>query len=158
MKVLKEIGLGVWSAAVISIGVAIAITIVVPSMVNQAPSFGGGAGQVADACDTVTSSEVVVGASAQVTTVVASHSGNAYSRISMQGDATSTVSLSFDEGAQAVNKQGVILGQNGGDGGSATTSTQFVEFGRNTDFPYVGTVTGVTNTGTTTVAVTTCRY
>jgi len=64
------------------------------------------------------------------------------------GVGTSTPFLSFDEGAAATLNNGLPL----------ATSSPYIEFGRNEELPYVGAVTGITNTGSTTVYVTECLY
>lgn len=111
-------------------------------------SFGGGDGFTAFECSVQSSSQVVIGDDV-ATEVFAGHSRTAYARITVNSTSTQDVHLSFDEGANAVVGQGVHI--------SATT-TPFVEFGLNTDFPYVGAVTAITPTATTTVELTTCRY
>ena len=111
------------------------------------PLLGGGPGRTAQHCDVTTSANVVVGASDQVTQILAAHSLRAWAIVQKQFNSTSTVSLSFDEGAQAVS----------GAGFTVTTTTPAV-FGANTDFVYTGAVTAVTDVGTSTVAVTECRY
>lgn len=62
--------------------------------------------------------------------------------------ATSTVYLSLDEGAPAVVGQGMML----------ATTTPYVDIGLNTNHPYTGTVTAITNSGSTTVLVEECVY
>lgn len=85
-------------------------------------------------------------------TVLAASSNRAYARIQQvrdaSGAATSTVSLAFNDGSAATVSTGLQL----------STTSPFIEFGLDTDFPYVGAVTGITNTGSTTVQVTACNY
>jgi len=84
--------------------------------------------------------------------VLSAYSNRAWASIQLysgnNGVATGTVSLSFDEGAASVLANGFEL----------ATNTPEIIFGLNTDFPYVGAVTGITSNGSTTVRVTECRY
>ena len=119
-------------------------------------TLGGGAGQVASSCTTSTVANATIGTTSS--TVLAAHSNRAWARITQVqttgGVATSTPFLSFNAGAVAVVNSGVTLG----------TTTPSVDFGRNTDFPYTGVITGIVgNVGgasnaSTTVQVTECRY
>lgn len=110
-------------------------------------SLGGGGFREQD-CDVNTVSSVLVGPDAGFnSTILSAHSTRAWATLRQGSNATNTISISFDEGSAAVAGQGIPL--------HGTTS---IEFGRNTDFPYTGAVTGVTAAGTTTVFVTECRY
>jgi hypothetical protein len=111
--------------------------------------IGGGAGNLNQvSCDVNTVTAVAVGDDTSET-VLAAYSNRAYAIISVASAETEPIFLSFDEGADATTGNGIIL--------TATSTTQ-IEFGLNTDFPYVGAVTGITGTASTTVAVTECRY
>jgi len=126
--------------------IAIGLTIVTYAVLTKNPATGG---EVSRKCETYSSTAATVGADIS-STVVAAYSNRAYARIQVVDNATSTISLSFDEGEDATLGTGIIL--------YASTSTPFVEFGLNTDFPYVGEVTGITSVGSTTVQVVECRY
>ncbi len=131
--------------AVLSIAVALSVAAVV-----TIPRLAQGEIDSAK-CDVETVTMKTVGA--DISSTILSAAGNrAWARIQqvrdVAGVATSTVSLSFDEGAAATVNGGLQI----------STSTPSIEFGRNADLPYVGAVTGITNAGSTTVRVTECLY
>ncbi len=103
-------------------------------------------------CVTSTSSAEIVGH--QVSrTVLPAYGSRAWAQITAPGIlegavATNTITISIDEGAAAVKNKGYVL----------TTTTPTIVFGLNTDLPYTGAVTAITNVGTTSVLVTECRY
>lgn len=117
------------------------------------PATGGGV-NVYNKCDTYSSTSATVGADIS-STILTAYSNRAYARIQVVNSASSTISLSFDEGADAVVGEGITLNQY--ELGGATT-TPYIEFGLNTDFPYVGAITGITNMGSTTLQITECRF
>lgn len=98
----------------------------------------------------VSSTEVAVVGGQVSTTILSANETRAYASIQNRFNATNTISLSFDEGAAAVANEGHLL--------YATTSQQKVEFGRATNFPYTGAVTGIASVGSSTVVVTECSY
>lgn len=134
------------------------------SLQDGGQSFGGLSTVASRGCSVSTSTLKYVGNSTSngSAIVLEANSLRAYARISLPDNATNTVFLSFDEGAGAVSGKGILLNGFSGITNGGTTTQQFIEFGRNTDFPYVGAVTGVTlNTvagSTTTLAVTECVY
>lgn len=73
-------------------------------------------------------------------------------RVDVNGTATSTIYLAFNQGAAATANSGLALNA------TTTQSVDHIDFGLNTDFPYVGAVYGITSTGATSVLVTTCDY
>lgn len=118
------------------------------------PNVSGGTsgGSLADACTTLTSSVATISNSAS-SVVLATSSNRAYAKITMMldatGMATSTPYLAFTNGAAAVVNSGVRL----------ATSTQSIEVGLNTDYPYTGAVSGILlGGGASTVLITTCSY
>lgn len=114
-------------------------------------SLGGNGGLTAAQCSVTTSSRSIVGN--QLSSTVLSAAGNrAWAIIEAPIQATSTIALSFDEGAAAVVGNGLALNSN------STTTKDHIVFGRATEFPYTGAVTGITNVGSTTVTVTECLY
>lgn len=114
-------------------------------------SLGSGANHSTIKCTTSTVAAAPVGHQVS-STVLAAHSNRAYARIervvNTLGTATNTPSIAFNDGTAATLTSGLTL----------STSTPYIEFGLDTDFPYVGAVTGITETGSTTVRVTECRY
>ena len=102
-------------------------------------------------CDTSVTSRIVFGDDLSTTIMVASTS-RAYARLQQSRDsvgvATSSVFLSFDEGVAATVNSGLEL----------STTTPFIEFGIDTDFPYTGAVTAIGNSGSTTVLATICNF
>ena len=124
-------------------------------------SLGSGANSGTIACTVQTVTAATVGTTSS--TVLAAHSNRAWARIQQPLNASSTISLAFATGTSATAGSGLLLS-------SATTTSplSFIDFGKNTDFPYTGAVTGiVANTNgaflvagnaSTTVQVTECRY
>lgn len=100
-----------------------------------------------------TSSITAVAVGNQLSTqVLATSSNRAYARIqevrNAAGGATTTPSLSFNEDVPATAGNGLQL----------STSTPTIDFGLNTDFPYIGAVQAITDTSSTTLRVTECTY
>ena|SRR3990167_243529 len=125
--------------------------------------LGGTLGVTSRACsvNTVTSVEVGPTTSNGVAIILSAYSNRAWARIQTRPTTTPTTYLSFDEGASAILSHGLAIG--GVDGSEATpngTSTPaFIDFGLNTDFPYVGAVTGINSSAaSTSVLVTECRF
>jgi hypothetical protein len=97
----------------------------------------------------------VVSVGDDISSTLLSAKGNrAWAVIQQPLNATNTVALSFNEGAAAVLGQGYQLF----DFSTSTGEASKITFGRNTEFPYVGAVTGKTNYGSTTLLVTECLY
>lgn len=117
-------------------------------------AFGSGTngGALADACTSVSSAKVAIGHQ-QSTNVVATTSNRAYVMIEQPTNATNTVSIVMNNGVAATTINGIQLTP-------ATTSSPVssITLGLNTDNPYTGTVTAITDVGSTTVNVYTCRY
>lgn len=101
---------------------------------------------------TVSSTETATVGHQLTTTLLAENGTRAYTRIQTRSGEGNTISLSFDEGAAAVVGEGLQLGN------FASTSENYIEFGRATNFPYTGAVTGITNTSSTTLMITECSY
>lgn len=133
----------------LSIGAAI-VAVIIYSFAF-APLGTGGAG-ITRKCNVQTVSAVTVGHQLS-STLVSAYSNNAWVRIQVPSNATNTYSLSFDSGVAATVGNGLELNGLGG-----TTTENKITFGLNTDFPYVGAVTGITDQGSTTLLVTECRY
>jgi len=116
---------------------------------NQNTSLGG----IADSGCTV-SSVAMKTVGHQLSSTILSAAGNrAWAIIQQPINATNTVNVVLDEGNAATITSGIQLS-------SATTSNSMSSFvfGRNTDMPYIGAVTGITNIGSTTVNVIECLY
>ncbi len=99
-------------------------------------------------CTTNTVSSVAVG-NELTTTVLPAYSNRAWARIQVADGEVEPIFLSFDEGADATVDNGLAL---------TATSTTFIDFGLNVEFPYVGAVTAITGSASTTVLITECRY
>lgn len=112
-----------------------------------------GGGQTARTCSVTTATSTLVGDDLSQT-ILSAYGLRAWAVIQQPINATNTVSLSFDEGSAAVVGESYELTQSTT---TALTKSQIV-FGLNTDFPYTGAVTGITNLGTSTLLVTECRY
>ena len=131
----------------------IAVVILVGGYFSLKPSFlgGGPGGQTAISCSVSTVAAAVVG-NQNSSTLLSASTNRAWARITQVKNssdvATNTVYVSFDEGAAATLYNGVTL----------ATATPSIDFGKNTDFPYTGAVTGITTVGSTTVEITQCIY
>ena len=117
----------------------------------SAPSFGA-IGLNQPACTTSTVAVATVGNQSSVT-LLAANSRRAWAQIEQPINATNTVSVALNAGTAATLTSGLQLT-------SATTSNPVpsLSFGLATANPYVGAVTGITNTGSSTVLVTQCNY
>lgn len=104
----------------------------------------------ASSCTVSTSTARSVGHQAS-SLILATSSNRAWAMIQVKSTENNAVYLSFNSGASAVVDQGMALG-------TSTEDMNEIEFGRNTDLPYVGSVTGITNVSSTTVLVTECNY
>src|SRR5574343_40123 len=131
------------------IAVGIGIVIIAILIFVKDASFGGDGGMQASGC-TVTETTATVGKDL-AGTILSANGRRAWARVQMPSAATNTVYVSFG-GTSSVGT-GVVLGNQG-----ATTTTNYIDFGRNTDFPYVGAVTGMSSVGTSTVLVAECKY
>lgn len=103
-----------------------------------------------NSCTVSTSTSRIVG-NASSQTVLGTSTTRAWATIQVNTNETNIVFLSFAQGANAVVNTGFALG-------TSTEDENDIEFGRNTEFPYTGIVTGITNTSSTTVLVTECNY
>jgi hypothetical protein len=101
-------------------------------------------------CTVSTSTSVTVGHQAS-SLVLATSSSRAWAQVQVRTNETNLVFLNFSQGAIASTTSGFAFG-------TSTEDENDIEFGRNTDFPYVGAVTGATNLSTTTILVTECNY
>lgn len=118
---------------------------------NEETGLLGGAGGVGARACTVTESVAAVGDDIS-STVLSAYSNRAWASIQLPllasaAVATNTASLSF--GGTAALNTGYTL---------ATSTLGTPLFGLNTDFPFVGAVTAITSTGSTTLHVIECRY
>lgn len=104
----------------------------------------------ASSCTISTSTARSVGHQAS-TEILATSSNRAWAIIQVRTNETNAVFLNFASGNTAVVNQGMSLG-------TSTEDMNEITFGRNTEFPYVGSVTGITNVSSTTVLVTECNY
>lgn len=130
---------------------SVAVVILGFMTLNGEKNLGSTADRGTIRCNVSSVASAAIGHQVSVT-VLAANSLRAWARITLVnnsvGVATSTPYLSFDEGAAATLYNGVTL----------ATSTPSIDFGLNTDFAYVGAVTGITGVGSTTVQVTECVY
>jgi hypothetical protein len=133
------------------IGVAVALTSVITALKQIEPQFAPLGSQATPKCS-VSSTEVASIGHQLSSTILSANETRAYARIQTMPNATNTSTFSFDEGAAAVINEGASIT------GAGTTTTQFIEFGRATHFPYTGAVTGINSTGSSTVLVTECSY
>lgn len=102
-------------------------------------------------CNTITSTVTSIGNQASVQ-LLASTSRRAWARVEQPINATNTVSVVFG-GNLAVSGTGVVLTPS-----TTTSPVPLLDFGLNASLPFVGTVSAITNTGSSTVLVTQCVY
>ncbi len=126
----------------IPVAILLVAFFVVSTMQSQAEVYS-------NSCTVSTSTAVTIGPTSS--TLMATSSNRAWAIIQAKPAETSTLYLKFDEGESATVNNGFALG-------TTTEDMNKITFGRNTEFPYTGTVTGITNTATTTVLVTECVY
>lgn len=100
-------------------------------------------------CEVSTSTVIAIGNQAS-TQLLAAHGRRAWAQfvlpVTSAGVATNTVSLAM--GATAVTTGGFTL----------STSSNAITMGLNTDLPYTGVVSAITNNGSTSIGVVECRY
>lgn len=143
--------------SMMSLLVVVGISVVYAASVNSVLRDPNGVpAKDGAACDTTTSSRVTIGNQAS-TRVLASSTSRAFARISIGDSATNTASLAFDEDAAAVLNRGILIGSSQA-GFTGSTSTPSVDFGITTILPYTGSVTAITDNGTTTATVFECVY
>ena len=122
---------------------------------QQGGSFGGGYTTANDPCSVAVSSVATVGPSTSngSAVILAADVNRVWARIAVTSTSTDPVWLSFDEGSNAVIGNGMMLGPN------STTTQAFVDFGRNTGFPYTGIVKGINAlSASSSVLITSCSY
>jgi hypothetical protein len=113
---------------------------------------GGFATSASQQCVTSTVTAVAIGNQAS-TRIVATSSRRAFVRIQQPINATNTVSLIANADAPATTATGLQL-----TAATTTSPIPYMEFGLNTDMNYTGSITGITNTGSSTVLVTQCNF
>lgn len=129
----------------------VAMTVVVGNLLsldNNVPQ----ASLATNSCAVSTVTPATVGNQVS-TTLLSSASNRAWAIIQQPLNATNTTSISFDEGAAAVLGEGISLQT-----ASTTDGISYMKFGLSTELPYTGAVTGITNTGSTTVQIIQCLY
>jgi len=89
-------------------------------------------------------------------TILAANTRRAWAIIQSPSGATNTAALSFDEGAAATLNSGLALNATTAD--ATYPVMQEITFGVNTDFPYNGVVTGISNYGSSTLKITECLF
>jgi hypothetical protein len=102
-------------------------------------------------CNVVSTTTINIG-NQTATTIVASAANNAYVLIQQPVNATNTVALGLGANA-SLTGSGIKLAP-----GGASTSPDSQAFGLNAPMPYTGSVSAITNLGSTTLGVTICRY
>ena len=101
-------------------------------------------------CTVTTATTSLVGRDVSVK-LLATSSGRAWARL-QQPHGTSTIYLALNDAAAATTSGATTLALN------ATSSMGVFELGRDTNFKYIGAVSGITDNGTTTVKITECTY
>ena len=133
---------------------ALGILVVIGLMATTG-SDGNPLGGISDAACTTSSVAAITVGNQESSTVVSAASNRAIVLIQQPANATNTVSLSVDEGAAANVGDGLEL-----TAATTTSPVTHMTFGRhnNADIPYTGAITGITDSGSTTVLVTQCNY
>ncbi len=136
------------SAAILSLALA-AISIVYFSTGNVPDALGQSMGFGAESC-VASTTQRILGNQAS-TQLLATSSRRAYAEIKNYITATNTISLAVN-GAAATTNNGISLGN-----GTSTVPQRYA-FGLNTDLPYTGAITAISNNGSTSVEVLDCVY
>lgn len=135
-----------------ALGVALGLILVAHGAVNlyQNTLGGGGVGVGTTACRITTNASTTVGHQTSLQ-VLAPKANRAWATVEHVGDTTNKVFLGLD------NTSGTTTAKVNDGHMLATTTPVFVS-GLATDNPYVGGITAITNTSSTTVLVTECSY
>lgn len=132
---------------------AILLATVFMALVLPNVSFGQvPAGLSAAACTSPTSTIITVGGDVS-TRVLATTSRRAYIRIQQPANATSTVYVALNGDVPAATSTGISLTQS-----TTTSPVPYVEFGLDTNNPYVGSVTVRSSSGSSTITLSGCVY
>jgi len=136
-----------------TIGIIAVVVVIVVVLLSGGSKLGGYGNSQSQSCTGSTVTAVTVGHQLS-STLLAASGRRAWAIIQSPSNATNTVSVSL--GGTAVAGQGMAIN-------ATTTNSSFpvlqeLVFGLNTDLPYAGAVTGITNYGSTTVLVTQCNY
>ena len=137
---------------IVNIAVALVafIAIAIWSQGHSNGALAGQGGPGASSCTMSATTSVIVGNQSS-TIVVPAYAQNAFARIQQPLNATNTVRLGF--GVAAVPGVGTKLGLM-----SSSSIPDSITFGLNTDLPFTGSVSAITDLGSTTVDVIICRY
>lgn len=111
--------------------------------------FNLGGGSTFSRCVITTTTAVIVGDDIS-STILSARSGRSWARIQQPINASSTVSLSM--GVIATVGNGLELTES-----TTTSPVPYIDFGMETDFPYTGIVTGITDgSASSTLLITEC--
>lgn len=121
------------------------------STIKEPTKLQGQGGVAATECSTASTTRMLIGNQSARVLLATSSPARAWARIQQPYNATNSVFLQYNQGKSATVND-FLLGANG------TSSQNHIDFGLNTDFPYSGSVTGITDVGSTTVLVTECKY
>lgn len=132
--------------SLIAFTIAVAVVVIGINAIRGKTAIGGA--MVTSECTVSTVANSAVG-NELTTTLLAAYSNRAWARIQVADGEVEPIFVSFDEGAAATVDNGLAL---------TATSTTYIDFGLNTEFPYTGAVTGITGTASTTVLITECRF
>ncbi len=131
-----------------------AIAIMVGIVIARTTEKADAAGNLSNQSCVASSTSIVTVGNQLDSLILATSSARAWARIQMPNNASSTIYLGFKNDAAATAISGLPIAEISG----ASTSTPYIDFGLNTDFPYTGAVHGLTAFGSTTVFVTQCLY
>lgn len=113
-------------------------------------NLAGQGGLNANSCTMLSVASVAIG-NQSATEILASKPNRAWARIQNIRNATNTPALSFENTATLTT--GIRLGSE-----LTTTTPAYFELGLNTDFPYTGSTSAITDNGSTTVNIVDCLY
>lgn len=102
-------------------------------------------------CIVSTSTAMVVGDDTS-TQLLGNEPNRAWARVQQLEGSSNSIWINLDEANAAVVGTGIVLAKS-----SSTTNDSFM-FGKNTDMPYTGEVTAITDTSSTSVLVVDCLY
>lgn len=145
--------------ASIAVGIILVAGLVWFFFFRNQQSFGAGAGQTATSCNVTTIVSTLVGpkTSKGGTTILPAKSNRAWARVQPVTTSTAVFYLGF--GSNAILGGSLALVQIGSPATTGTTTASYLDFGRNTDFPYTGAVTAINDTtASSSMMITECLY
>ena len=122
---------------------------------NDTQGYGSAATRGTPACATASSTTFAVGKDLS-SVIIGTTSARAFGKLMLFPNATNTVYVAFD-GKTATVANGFPIFTTGSPTASSS-EVAFLEFGLDTDFPYTGAISVISNNGSTTLNAINCAY